>query len=87
MKCFVGFLYPNSYTRTRVDNLNTNWYLKCAKVLKICKTHTTLYHPKGDGLVERFNRTLMGMLATAIADHSLDWDKCLPKVCFAYNTG
>ena len=26
------------------------------------------------------------MLATATADHSLDWEECLPKVCFAYNT-
>eukprot|EP00731_Ephydatia_muelleri_P000583 Em0001g583a len=53
------------------------------KVLKICKTP---YHPQGDGLVERFNRTLISMLATATADHSLDWEECLPKVCFAYNT-
>ena len=26
------------------------------------------------------------MLATATVDHSLDWEECLPKVCFAYNT-
>ena len=26
------------------------------------------------------------MLATATAEHSLDWEECLPKVCFAYNT-
>ena len=58
---------------------------KC-KVLKICKTRTTPYHPQGDELVERFNRTLISMLATATADHSLDWEECLPKVCFAYNT-
>eukprot|EP00731_Ephydatia_muelleri_P004805 Em0002g981a len=32
-----------------------------------------------DGLVERFNRTLISMLATATADHSLDWEECLPK--------
>ena len=26
------------------------------------------------------------MLATSTADHLLDWEKCLPNVCFAYNT-
>ena len=54
------------------------------KVLQICKTCTTPYHPEGDGFVEWFNRTLISMLATATADHSLDWEECLPKVCFAY---
>ena len=42
------------------------------KLINIHKTHTTPYHPRGDGLVERFNRTLLNMLATCTKDHSLD---------------
>lgn len=56
------------------------------EILHINKTHTTPYHPQGDGLVERLNRTIQGMLATAVKEHSEDWEDHLPKVCFAYNT-
>ena len=44
------------------------------------------YHPQSDGLVERFNRTLLSMLSTTIADHPLDWEDKLRQLCYAYNT-
>ena len=28
-----------------------------------------MYHPQGDGLVERTNRTVLSMLATIVKDH------------------
>ena len=49
------------------------------------KTRTTAYHPQGDGLVERYNRTLLEMLATCTRDHPASWESHLQKVCFAYN--
>ena len=56
------------------------------KVLGIKKTRTTPYHPQGDGMVERFNRTLISLLSTAIKDHHTKWEDHLRATCMAYNT-
>ena len=54
--------------------------------LGIKRSQTTAYHPEGNGQVERFNRTLEGMLSKVISDHQRDWDDHLQKVLFAYRT-
>ena len=48
------------------------------------KTKTTPYHPESDGLVERFNRTLLMMLAMFAGEHKDDWDDLLPPVMMTY---
>ena len=50
------------------------------------KTKTTPYHPESDGLVERFNRTLLMMLAMFAGEHKDDWDDLLPPVMMAYRS-
>ena len=48
------------------------------------KTKTTPYHPESDGLVERFNQTLLMMLAMFAGEHKDDWDDLLLPVMMAY---
>ena len=55
-------------------------------LLGIKKTNTTAYHPQTDGLVERFNRTLLDMLAKTTDGTGRDWDIQLPYVLFAYRS-
>ena len=44
------------------------------------------WHAPDDGLVERFNRTLLMMLAIFAGEHKDDWDDLLPPVMMAYRS-
>ena len=48
------------------------------------KTRMTPYHLESDGLVERFNRTLLMMLAIFAGENRDDWDDLLPTVMMAF---
>ena len=53
----------------------------------IAQAHSTTYHPQTNGLVERQNRTLVNMLRVYCSRYMTDWDKYLPQVVGAYNSG
>ena len=54
------------------------------KILGFHKVNTSAYHPQTDGLVERYNRTLRGMLAKTVERGEKNWDEQIPFVLFAY---
>ena len=47
------------------------------KLLRVAKSRTTPYHPQSDGLVERFNRTLLDMLAKTVQEQPFEWESHL----------
>ena len=57
-----------------------------ARLFGIKKTRTTSYHPRGDGMVERFNRTLEAMLSQWTNTHQDDWDEHLSLLSMAYRS-
>lgn len=54
------------------------------RLLIIRKINTSGYHPQTDGLVEKFNATLIGMIAKSCSVLNRDWDTCLSHLLFAY---
>ena len=53
------------------------------KLIGTKKFNISGYHPQCDGLVEKFNSTLISMLSKSIGKYSRDWDKHLSYLLFA----
>lgn len=51
----------------------------------IQKSHTTPYHPMGNGLAERFNRTLGNMIRALPVESKAKWPQLLQTLTFSYN--
>jgi len=65
-------------------NFDGNLFRELCRMLDVDKVRTSSYHPSGNGLIERFHRTLNAMLGKVISDHQRDWDEFLPFVMAAY---
>ena len=83
---FLRFSPPEQLHSDQGRQFESTLVAEICKCLGIKKTRTTPYHPQCNGLVERFNRTLLNMLATTINDHPASWEDHLQKVILAYNT-
>ena len=77
---------PESLHSDQVANFVSEVIRSRCTNLSINRTQTSANHPEGNGQVERFNRTLEGMLSKEIEEHQKDWDDHLQKVLFAYRT-
>ena len=55
------------------------------KLLNIKKSRTTPYHPQGDGMTERFNKTLISMLKTLEPSQKPRWKEHVASLVHAYN--
>eukprot|EP00731_Ephydatia_muelleri_P032812 Em0024g356a len=80
---FCRFSPPEQVHSDQGRQFESELLKQICNLLQIKKTHT---RPQGNGMVERFNRTLQDMLAIAVGKHPADWEVYIRKLCFAYNT-
>jgi hypothetical protein len=67
-------------------NFESALFQELCDLLDIDKTRTTSLRPQANGMVERFNRTLVAMLSMYCQDNQNDWDKNLQQVMMAYRS-
>ncbi len=56
------------------------------RLTNMARVFTSPYNAQCDGMVERFNRTLLKMLGCYVDNGQKDWDVHLPWMIYAYNT-
>jgi len=75
---------PQELLSDRGANFLSDLVSEVCKLFDVKKLNTSGYHPQTNGLCERFNSTLIQMLAKAGDRFGQDWDKHLPYVLYAY---
>ena len=61
-------------------------FLEFLNLWGIVKATSTSYHPETQGLIERFNGTIMQILKRYVYETPDTWNENLPLATFAYNT-
>lgn len=67
-------------------NFESTLFKTVCQLLQITKTRTTPYRPASNGLVERFNRTLLQMVRCYVDQNQKTWDENLPLLTAAYHS-
>jgi transposase InsO family protein len=82
---FMMYGFPKRILSDQGRDFESVLISELCKMAGIQKCRTTPYHPSGNP-VERWNRTLIGMLRGLESEEKVDWMRRLPAVVHAYNT-
>ena len=86
---FNQFIVHNGFPQRIHSDQGANFQSRLIKELchiaGIEKSRTTPYHSMGNGMCERFNRTLLGMLGTLTPDQKTSWKSHVAPLVHAFN--
>jgi hypothetical protein len=85
VKLFSEFGVPSIVYSDQGRNFESTILRQTLDAFGVGKSHTTAYHPQGDGMVERMNRSLLQLLRSYVETQD-EWERYLPLGLFAYRT-
>uniref|UniRef100_A0A3B1J1Z4 Gypsy retrotransposon integrase-like protein 1 n=1 Tax=Astyanax mexicanus TaxID=7994 RepID=A0A3B1J1Z4_ASTMX len=81
--CVYGF--PKRIHSDQGANFESRLIKDLLEMAGVQKSHTTPYHPMGNGISERFNRTLGNMIRALPPKCKSRWPQMLQTLTFSYN--
>lgn len=81
--CVYGF--PQRIHSDQGANFESELLAELLELSGVSKSHTSPYHPMGNGTAERFNRTLGNMLRSLPPRSKHKWPQMVQSLTFAYN--
>lgn len=67
-------------------NFEAKLFKEMCSLLGIKKTRTTAFHPQGNGMVERMNKTIGTMITSFVSENQKTWDEHLAVLMMAYRS-
>ena len=81
----VHYGFPARIHSDQGRNFESSLIKELCSLAGVHKSRTTPYHPMGNGMVERFNQTLLKMLGTLENHQKQDWKSYVAPLVHAYN--
>ena len=81
----VHYGFPARILSDQGRNYESSVIKELCKLAGVDKSRTTPYHPMGNGMVERFNQTLLNMLGTLEDHQKSDWKSYIAPLVHSYN--
>ncbi len=78
--------FPKRIHSDQGANFESKLIREMCAVTKMSKSRTTPYHAMGNGMCERFNRTLIDMIGTLDHKEKADWTSHIGPLVHAYNS-
>ena len=82
---FAYYGWPDSIITDQGAAFESKLMREFCEMIGVKKLRTSIYHPEGNGQCERFNQTLIGMIATLRDKKKVNWTSELGSLTFAYN--
>ncbi|KAL2095370.1 hypothetical protein ACEWY4_010089 [Coilia grayii] len=84
-KYFCVYGFPERIHSDQGPSFESELIAELLRLSGVRRSHTTPYHPMGNGSVERFNRTLGNMIRALPSESKQDWPRRLQTLTFMYN--